>query len=278
MRRRASGGIGNSPADAGDDVGAALSEVGDRLLHTLGESRYAGGALIARTASRIESTSSSARVSPSRGSSSRRAARSDDFTSCATRPAKSSSASVFRASRADVLGELLLCRHSVSRSLACVASPRIGAVEERSDRVPGEVSLRDEAERAACVHELRELASGLRRDEDDRRPAVGKPGEPLRDVQAALGAEVHVDERYVRSQGQRLVDGLFRGRGEANHGDPVVSEELPGRLEERRAVVHDQAGERRRAPGRSSHQGGSPRRSFAPDGERPSWGPIVRYT
>ena len=32
--------------DAGDDLGATVSEVGDRLLHAVRESRYAGGALI----------------------------------------------------------------------------------------------------------------------------------------------------------------------------------------------------------------------------------------
>ena len=75
-------------------------------------------------------------------------------------------------------------------------------------------------------------------------PPVGKPGEPLRYVEAALGAEVDVDERDVGREGQRLVDGLVRCRGEADDRDPVVGEELPGGLEERRAVVHDQAGER----------------------------------
>ena len=116
--------------------------------------------------------------------------------------------------------------------------------EELQDRVPGEVGLRDEAERATRVDELCELGSGLRRDEDDRRPAVRQPGEPLRHVEAAFGAEVDVDEHDVGPQGQRLVDGLVRRRGEADDRDPVVGEELSCGLEELRAVVDDQAGER----------------------------------
>jgi len=80
--------------------------------------------------------------------------------------------------------------------------------EELSDRIAREVGLRDEAARAACVDEFRELAAGLCRDEDNRRPAVGKLGEPLRYVEAAFSAEVDVDERDVGREGQRLVHGF----------------------------------------------------------------------
>ena len=58
----------------------------------------------------------------------------------------------------------------------------------------------------------------------------------------------------------------------------VVSEELPGRIEERRAVVDDQGGERE-----NGRRGGHASRRIAaaaapaPDGERPTCGPIVRY-
>jgi DNA-binding NarL/FixJ family response regulator len=116
-------------------------------------------------------------------------------------------------------------------------------LEQPSDRVPGEVGLRDEAERVARVDEFRELGSGLRRDEDDRRPAARELGESPRDVEAALGSEVDVDEHGVGVEGERRADGLVGRRGDADDRDAVVTEELLGCDEELGAVVDDEARE-----------------------------------
>jgi hypothetical protein len=66
----------------------------------------------------------------------------------------------------------------------------------------------------------------------------------LRNVEAALGTEVDVDQHDVEAEGQRLVDGSSGRRCDADDGDAVFVEELPGGLEERRAVVDDQTRER----------------------------------
>ena len=106
--------------------------------------------------------------------------------------------------------------------------------------------------------------------------AARKPGEPLRHVEAALGAEVDVDERDVGSEGQRRVDGLIRRRGEADDGDPLVGEQLPGGLEELglSSTIKQVSGTGGGliAPARIAEPP-----LLAPDGERPTWGPEFRY-
>jgi DNA-binding NarL/FixJ family response regulator len=263
--------------DAGDDFSATISEVGDRLLHTVGYSRYASGGLICayRLEDRVDEVEcarqSLARILvPESGYERRFHVVCDEGREVVECLGLASKAGY-------VLRELLLCRHSCCGGLHVLLPPRIGAGPELSYRVPREVRLRDEAKRTARVHKLCELASGLRRDQDDRRPAARKSGEPLRNVEAALGAEFDVDERDVRFESRRRVDGLVRRRGEANHSDPVVSEELPGGLEELRAVVNDQAGEwhggrRGQRTTRIADDAAPP-----PDGERPSCGSILRY-
>jgi len=84
---------------------------------------------------------------------------------------------------------------------------------------------------------------GLCRDQDDLRAAFSR--QATGDVEAALAAEVDVDEDDVGPERRGGGEGLVGGRGHADHGHPVVFQQLPRRVEELGAVVDDDERARR---------------------------------
>jgi hypothetical protein len=130
-------------------------------------------------------------------------------------------------------------------ALRSLPSRGTALAEEPLDLPDGQVGLRDEAAGAACGHELGELCLGLRGDQDDLWPAAVERRQATGDIEAALGAK----SMSTRARSGRI-SSVVATASSAVAATPttvttVVLEQLRGGLEELRAVVDDEARERR---------------------------------
>jgi hypothetical protein len=90
-----------------------------------------------------------------------------------------------------------------------------------------------------------ELFPGMGRDENHgTRVEATLLYEPTREIEAALRAEIDVDEDDLRLELLGALKRLSLRRGDADDADSLLHQESAGRIEKARAVVHDKAGKR----------------------------------
>src|SRR3954471_3517024 len=116
-------------------------------------------------------------------------------------------------------------------------SPGRISCDESGDTIRGELILRDEAEGRALGDEIREVRFAVRGDQHDTNAVFA--GQPVCEVQAAVGSEIEVHEHAV---GLQLVDeacGVIARRRDREDVGALLFQQISCGSEEVRVVVHD---------------------------------------
>jgi DNA-binding NarL/FixJ family response regulator len=117
-----------------------------------------------------------------------------------------------------------------------------GTAQQGADGRCRQLPFRQEPDGRAHVDQVGEVIGRMRRDDDH----LGVPGPRLRgqppgQIEAALRTEYHVHQGHIRLGHGGLADSFGGIRHRPDDGDPTVLQDLPGRLQEPRIVVDDEA-------------------------------------